>query len=36
MEQAARVWAEFLFDEYMLEKHKQLLLAKQDTTMEKP
>jgi hypothetical protein len=32
---AARAWAEFLYDEYTLEKHKQLLLGKEDTTMEK-
>lgn len=31
---AAMAWAEFLYDEYMLEKHKQLLLSEQDTTME--
>ncbi len=32
---AAKAWARFLYDEYMLEKHKQLLLDKQDKTMEK-
>jgi len=27
---AAIAWAEFLYDEFMLAKHKQLLLNKQD------
>ena len=31
---AAKAWARFLYDEYMLEKHKQLQLDKQDKTME--
>ncbi len=26
----ALAWAEFLYDEYMLKKHKQLLLDNQD------
>lgn len=31
---AAMAWAEFLYDEFILEKHKQLLLDEQDTTIE--
>jgi len=31
---AAMAWAEFLYDEYMLEKHKQLLLNEQDTKIK--
>ena len=31
--QAALAWAEFLYDEYMLKKHKQLLLYKQQYTL---
>ncbi len=27
-------WAEFLYDEYMLKKHKQLLLSRQNTTID--
>ena len=30
----ALAWAEFLYDEYLLEKHKQLLLAGQQHKME--
>ncbi len=32
--QAALAWAEFLYDEYMLKKHKQLLLDKRHTTIK--
>lgn len=28
---AAMAWAEFLYDEYMLKKQKQLLLSEKDT-----
>ena len=30
---AALAWAEYLYDEYVLAKHKQLLLANQNTTI---
>lgn len=30
---AALAWAEFLYDEFMLKKHKQLLLDKQRSTL---
>jgi len=30
---AAMAWAEFLYDEYILAKHKQLLLDKRDITI---
>jgi hypothetical protein len=32
---AAIAWAEFLFDEYQLEKQKQLTLSKENVTVEK-
>lgn len=32
--QAALAWAEFLYDEFMLRKHKQLLLDKQRSTLD--
>ena len=32
---AAVAWAEFLYDEYCLDKHKQLLLGKNSTTIER-
>jgi hypothetical protein len=32
---AAKAWAEFLYDEYQLEKQKQLISDKKRTTMEK-
>ncbi len=32
--QAALAWAEFLYDEYMFKKHKQLLLDKQQYTLD--
>ena len=32
---AALAWAEFLYDEFMLKKHKQLLSNEQDTTIER-
>lgn len=32
---AAMAWAEFLYDEYCLDKHKQLLLAEKHRTIEK-
>jgi len=32
---AAMAWAEFLYDEYCLDKHKQLLLGKKRRTIEK-
>jgi hypothetical protein len=32
---AAMAWAEFLFDEYQLQKHNRLLLKENSTTMEK-
>jgi hypothetical protein len=31
---AALAWAEFLYDEYMLKKHKQLLLDKRRSTLD--
>ncbi len=31
---AALAWAEFLYDEYMLKKHEQLLLDKRQSTLE--
>jgi hypothetical protein len=31
---AAKAWARFLYDEYMLEKHKQLLSKPTDKKME--
>lgn len=31
---AAMAWAEFLYDEYMLRKQKQLLLKSKDTKIE--
>lgn len=34
LQQAALAWAEFLYDEYMLKKHKQLLLGKPDKKIE--
>lgn len=35
LRQAALAWAEFLYDEYMLKKRKQLLLDCQDKTIER-
>jgi hypothetical protein len=32
---AARDWAEFLYDEYCLEKQKRLILSKKHVTVEK-
>ena len=32
---AAVAWAEFLYDEYCIDKQKQLILNKKRTTMEK-
>lgn len=32
--QAVLAWAEFLYDEYMLKKHKQLLLDKRRSTLD--
>jgi hypothetical protein len=32
---AAKAWAEFLYDEYQLEKQKQLTLSKESVTVEK-
>jgi hypothetical protein len=32
---AARDWAEFLYDEYCIEKHNQLLLGKKRRTIKK-
>ncbi len=32
--QAALAWAEFLYDEYMHKKHKQLLLDKRQSTLD--
>jgi hypothetical protein len=34
LQREALAWAEFLYDEYMLAKHKQLLLSKQHTKIE--
>ena len=34
MKLAVLAWAEFLYDEYMLVKHKQLLLDKQQTKID--
>lgn len=34
VQEACLAWAEFLYDEYMLNKHKQLLLDNQDSKME--
>ena len=31
---AAMAWAEFLYDEYMLQKQKRLLLSYKDTKIE--
>lgn len=31
---AAMAWAEFLYDEFMLKKHKQLLSVEQDKKIE--
>jgi hypothetical protein len=30
----ALAWAEFLYDEYVIKKHKQLLLDNPDTTIK--
>jgi hypothetical protein len=34
LSQAALAWAEYLYDECTLEKHKQLLSSEQNTTIE--
>ena len=34
LSQAALAWAEYLYDEYTLETHKQLLSSEQNTTIE--
>ncbi len=34
VQQQALAWAEFLYDEYMLEKHKQLLLDSQHSKIQ--
>ena len=31
----ALAWAEYLYDEYVSSKHKQLLLTERDTTIKK-